>query len=54
MKRYIDYIDDYDDCTREDMIEIINQLSDKLNYVLNVIYNSPDGLNGMYFDDLDR
>ena len=54
MKRYIEYIDDYDRCTKEDMIEIINQLSDTLNFVLNIIYNSPMSVDDYLYDDFDR
>ena len=54
MKRYIDYIDDYERCTKEDMIEIINQLSDRLNFLLNVVYNSPMSVDDYLYDDWDR
>lgn len=40
MKDYIEFIEDYDKCTKEDVIDIVNQLSDKLNYVLNLVYTS--------------
>ena len=53
MKEYIETIKDYDECTKEDMIEIINQLSDRLNYVLNLIYNS-SSIDDIIYDKLCR
>lgn len=54
MKQYVDCIEDYERCTKEDLIDVINQMSDKLNYLLNIVYNSPSGINNIYYNDLDR
>jgi len=53
VKEYVEIIEDYDGCTKEDMIEIINQLADRLNYVLNLIYNS-SSIDDIMYDKLCR
>lgn len=53
MKQYIDYIEDYEKCTKEDLIDVVNQLSDRLNYVLNVMYSSGD-MENMFCNDFKR
>lgn len=53
MKQYIDYIEDYEKCTKEDLIDVVNQLSDRLNYVLNVMYSSVD-MENVFYNDFKR
>lgn len=52
MKAYIQNIEDYDNCTKEDLIEIINDCVDKLNFLLNLIYSSGNNFEQL-LDDFD-
>lgn len=40
MERYLETIESYDDVTTEDLVDMYNQLVEKVNYILNAIYNN--------------
>ena len=50
--RYVDCIEDCEELTKEELVEYVNEIADKLNTLMGIVYNSSLINDEVVFNDL--